>query len=92
MILEAAQKGCSCEAREKPTSEGVLFSVRWSEAVERNEANVPFSAASARSELRQRDALPGILEDDLHGHVDVNFVDGAADCRTAALHRDRSTR
>jgi hypothetical protein len=42
--LQAAQKGLRGEAREKLTSGGVLR-VRWSEAIERNEAYGPFSAA-----------------------------------------------
>ena len=44
-IDHAGQKGPRYEAREKPTSEGVLFPVRWSEAVERNEVDGPFSTA-----------------------------------------------
>jgi hypothetical protein len=44
--LQAAQKDLRGEAREKSTSEGVLSPVRWSEAIERNEAYESFSAAS----------------------------------------------
>jgi hypothetical protein len=43
--LQAVQKGLRCEAREKSTSGGVLYAVRWSEALERNEAGEPFSTA-----------------------------------------------
>ena len=43
--VQAAQKDLRGEAREKSTSGGVLKSVRWSEAIERNEAYEAFSAA-----------------------------------------------
>jgi hypothetical protein len=45
---QAAQKDLRGEAREKSTSGGVLYPVRWSEAIERNEAYEAFSAACAR--------------------------------------------
>jgi hypothetical protein len=44
-LFQAAQKAPSCEARDGSTSEGVLFAVRCSEAIERNEADEAFSAA-----------------------------------------------
>jgi hypothetical protein len=44
-LSQAAQKDLRGEARERSTSEGVLTSVRWSEAIERNEAYEAFSAA-----------------------------------------------
>jgi hypothetical protein len=43
--FQAAQKGFRCEARDRSTSGGVLNSVRWSEAIKRNEADEAFSAA-----------------------------------------------
>jgi hypothetical protein len=42
-MFQTVQKGFRCEAREKSTSGGVLLAVRWSEAIERNEADEPFS-------------------------------------------------
>jgi hypothetical protein len=44
-LIQAVQKGSSYKARDKPTSGGVLCAVRWSEAVERNEVDGPFSTA-----------------------------------------------
>jgi hypothetical protein len=48
-MLSTLFAGCSKrlrgKAREKSTSAGVLWSVRWSEAIERNEAYEAFSAA-----------------------------------------------
>ena len=44
-ICRAAQKDLRGEAREKSPSGGVLNQLRWSEAIERNEAYESFSAA-----------------------------------------------
>jgi hypothetical protein len=46
--------------------------------MERNETGGPFSAALTRFEFRQRHPFTAIFEDDLYGHVDVDFFDGAA--------------
>jgi hypothetical protein len=45
----------------------------------RNEAVETFSAASGRLKLRQRDSVAAVFEDDLHRHIDVDFVDRATD-------------
>ena len=44
-LIAGCSKNLRCEAREKSTSGGVLFALRWSEAIERNEAYAVFSAA-----------------------------------------------
>jgi hypothetical protein len=44
-LLQADQKDLRSEAREQSTSAGVHNEVRWSEAMERNEACEAFSSA-----------------------------------------------
>ena len=46
-FFQADSKRLRWKSREKPTSGGVLFLVHWNEAVERSEADGPFSSQEA---------------------------------------------
>jgi hypothetical protein len=55
---QAVQKDLRGEAREKSTSGGVLSAVRWSEAIERNEAYDSFSTACLAATLSGLGTVP----------------------------------